>query len=359
MTSHRLLLLAALGLGACTASADKVADQERPAVAAEGRRVEVARLEKSPASLEFTLSGEVEGSRDAALASALGGYVESVRVDGGDSVQAGQLLVAVDRSLYSAAYAQAEAQRDLARTELGRLEKMGDGVSESQRGQAATQLAVAEAGLRQAAVRLKRASVVAPFDGVVSSVAVDEGEVAGPGTPVVRLVQLDPVKVVAGVSDREVVVLEPGLPVRVTAAAVGRQLEGRVSHVSPVGNSQTRSFEVEVEVPNPDRAFLPGMVASIHAARDLGEAIVVSQDWILSTPAGHGVYLADGTTARWRPVELGQVLRNRVVVTEGLEPGDRIVTVGHRELLDGDPLLIARSGVCCTDGRVTYGEGTR
>ena len=97
------------------------------------------------------------------LASALGGYVESVKVRSGDRVSKGQLLVAVDRALYGAAYSQAEAQRDLAKVELGRLQKMGDAVSPSQLSQAETQLKVAEAGLQQASVRLRRASVVAPL----------------------------------------------------------------------------------------------------------------------------------------------------------------------------------------------------
>lgn len=347
----------ALAVAGCTASAES--DGPRPPTAAEvseGTRVEVATMQPTEASLSLSLTGEVEGSRDALLASALGGYVEDVRVETGDTVRRGQLLVAVDRALYGAAYAQAEAQRDLAKTEFERLVKMGDGVSDSQRAQAETQLKVAEAGLKQASVRLQRASVVAPFDGVVSAVAVEEGEVAGPGNPVTRIVQLDPVHVVAQVSDRDVVSLQPGLQVQVTAAAIGRQLTGEVRQISPIGDGNTRSFQVEVKVDNPEQVLRPGMVSRVQVDRSLGERMVVPQDWVISRSDGHGVFVEVEGAARWRPVRLGQVLHNQVIVEEGLQPGDRVIMVGHRELIEGDGVLVAREGTCCTDGRVAYGR---
>ena len=346
--------LVALAAG-CTANAESVPpDGKAGRAAGLGARVEVAEVQPTAAALDLSLTGEVEGAEDARLASALGGYVESVRVRSGDTVQKGQLLVAVDRALYGAAYDQAKAQRDLAETELGRLEQMGDAVSPSQVSQAATQLAVAEASLKQASVRLRRASVVAPFAGVVSDVAVSEGEVAGPGNPVVRLVQLDPVKVIAQISDRDVVTLTPGMPAIVSAAAIGTQLTGEVVQVSPIGNGNTRSFEVEISVDNPDRVLLPGMVTRVSLTRDLGQEIVLPQDWVISKREGHGVFVESGGTASWTPVTLGQVLHNQVIVEDGLQPGQRVIMTGHRELLDGDEVLVAREGVCCTDGRVSY-----
>lgn len=321
----------------------------------QGTRVEVATIQLTEAGIGLDLTGEVEGARDARLASALGGYVESVKIDTGDRVRKGQLLVSVDRALYGAAYAQAEAQRDLAKTEFQRLVKMGDGVSDSQRAQSETQVKVAEAGLRQASVRLQRASIIAPFDGVVSAVAVNEGEVAGPGTPVARIVQLDPVHVIAQVSDRDVVSLEPGLDVSVTSAAVGDQLVGKVRQVSPIGDGNTRSFQVEVEVENPDQVLRPGMVTRVQIERSLGEAVVIPQDWIISKSGEHGVFVEVDSTARWQSVRLGRVLHNQVIIEEGLSPGARVITVGHRELLEGDAVLVAREGVCCTAGRVNYG----
>ena len=97
------------------------------------------------------------------------------------------------------------------------------------------------------------------------------------------------------------------------------------------------------------------MVSRVAIERPLGRGIVVPTDWVLSTPVGHGVFVEVDGAARWRPVTLGRIIQNSVVVDEGLSAGDAVIMVGHRELIDGDPVLVARRGRCCTDGRVTYG----
>jgi multidrug efflux pump subunit AcrA (membrane-fusion protein) len=61
--------------------------------------------------------------------------------------------------------------------------------------------------------------------------------------------------------------------------------------------------------------------------------------------------------AEWRPVELGAIVRDQVVVTSGVEAGDHVVINGHRSLVQGDPLIISRQGVCCEAGRAVFEEG--
>lgn len=346
-----LALLSACSVDGTAASSAEPTERSAPS---DGARVEVAEVQHVPAELRMGLTGEIKGLRDANLASSQGGFVEAVSVRTGAEVRKGQTLMTVDRQLHAAGYAQAKAQSELAAAEFARLRRMGDAVSASQLQQAETQAKVTEAGLAQARVQLSRASIVAPFDGVVSAVNIEEGEIAPPGNGLLRVVQLDPVRVMLAVSDREVVALEEDLPVVVTASAIGQQLEGRIRQISPVGDGRTRSFQVEVEVPNPDRKLLPGMVARVELSRMLGEHIVVPSDWIVSTPGGYGVFVEVDGSAKWRPVELGRVLRNQVVVEGGLSPGDAVIMVGHRELIDGDSVLVSRRGVCCDRGRVQY-----
>lgn len=353
------LFVAIAALGCQSANSDGTVESPARPPVSQGTRVEVASLNLTDAAVQLQLTGEIEGSRDANLASALGGYVERVHVRSGETVGKGQLLVSIDRALHGAGHAQAKAQRDLAATEFERIQKLGDGASKSQLSQAETQLRIAEAGLQQAAVRLARASVVAPFEGVISAVNVEEGEVTGPGTPVVRIVQLDPVHVITQVADRDVVALKEGLKAKVTAAAVGDQFDGHIHQISRVGDGKTRSFQVDVQVDNPDQRLLPGMVSRVTVGQSLGQAMVIPQDWVISKLDGHGVFVEREGKANWQAIKLGDVIQNQVVVEEGLAIDDRIITVGHRELLDGDPVLVAREGRCCTSGRVTYGgEGS-
>ena len=111
----------------------------------------------------------------------------------------------------------------------------------------------------------------------------------------------------------------------------------------------------EVTVPNPDRALLPGMIARVELSHSVDEAIVIPQEWVVTRLDGYGVFVEEDGVARWRPVDLGTVIRHQVVVKQGLSPGDRIVISGHQNLLDGDLLSVSRSGECCTDGRVVFG----
>ncbi len=348
-----LLMSLLWGCGASDAESAQAAAKTPPPSRAV--RVEVVELEPSAATLELDLPGEVSGQRDANLAAANGGFVERVRVVEGQVVKKGDSLMSVDSAIYAAQLEQADAQLEQAKVDVGRLEKLGDLGSDAQLAQARTQLRVAEANRSLASARMSRAVVRAPFSGVVATVMVEEGEVASPGSPVARLIQLDPAVVTLSVSDRDVVSLAVGMPVSVTTAANSQRLEGAVQRVSPAADPRTRAFPVEVEVPNPNGALLPGMIARVRAERDLAESVmVIPQDWLVTQRERRGVFVTSGDVATWRDVTLGDVIHDKVVVTEGLSRGDRVVITGHRDLVDGDPLIVSREGRCCTAGRPTF-----
>lgn len=349
-------LLMASVLAGCDAGAlQSPPEQTTDLPSSKATRVEVVSLEAAEARLELDLPGEVGGDRDANLAAANGGYVEQVLVVEGEEVREGQSLAYIDTGLYRAQLDQAEAQLAQATADLERVRALGDMASPAQLQGAETQAAVAEAAVKQARNRMSRAIVRAPFDGVVAAVGVEKGEAVTPGAAVVRVVQLDPAVVNLSVSDRDVVSLEPGMPVTVTAASRTGTYQGVVARVSPAADLRTRSFPVEVEVPNPDRQLMPGMIARVKAERSLAEsATVVPQNWIVTRRERRGVFVVVENTASWRNVTLGDVLHDRVVIESGIEPGDRIVINGHRDLVDGDPLIVSREGTCCSEGRPVF-----
>jgi multidrug efflux pump subunit AcrA (membrane-fusion protein) len=112
----------------------------------------------------------------------------------------------------------------------------------------------------------------------------------------------------------------------------------------------------KVEVPNPGLRLLPGMIASVSIDQPVAEdTVVIPQDFLVTRLDNVGVFLVDDEgRAAWRPVQAGLIVRDQVIVEAGLEPGDQVVMSGHRGLADGDPLIIARTGTCCTHGRVTW-----
>lgn len=330
------------------------AGQADPAIRA--TRVEVARVEPAAARMQMKLPGEVEGGHDALLAAALGGFVEKVYVHEGDQVHRGQILARVDSQIYAARQAQAGAELAAAKRELERAKKMGDAIPQAKLDAAETQVATTQAGYRTAQVQASRAMIRAPFDGVVADVVLEEGEVAAPGAPVIRLVQLDPVEVTLSVADRDVVALREGSKVSVRTDAEGDVFHGVIAHISPAADLKTRTFEVKVNVPNPDHRLLPGMIATVEVDSGVGGKRIVLPQYVLVTArSGNGVFVVQGGRARWRPVRVGPIVGSQIVIEDGISPGDEVVVTGHRELADGDAVIVQRKGTCCTDGRVQFG----
>lgn len=356
----RLIPLALLLTAGCLpASGDQESSANAPVLSpVDATRVEVAHMQPTAARLDLDLPGEIEGARDATLAAALGGYVEAVRVQEGQEVRRGQTLILVDASTHKAGLAQAQAQAELAASELERVRDLGDLASAAQLQGADTRAKVAAAALQQAEVRYARSVISAPFAGVVAQVAVEPGEVAGPGAPVLRLVQLDPVRVSLAVPDRDVVSLSEGMTVQVTTNARPEPVVGTIVRVTPAADTRSRAFPVEVDVDNPDHALLPGMIAQVRATRVVRDAaLVLPLEWLVTRIDSQGVYVEEDGVAAWRELQLGPVVRDHVIVDGGLSEEDRVVFVGQRGLLDGDPLLVTREATCCdADGRVVYGE---
>lgn len=347
---RRFIIIFLLG---CSASAERTLEKRSEALDIEGTRVEAATvsLQQAQATLQFT--GEVRGERDATLASASGGLIEDVLVKPGQRVKKGKLLVTVDRTLARARLTQIEARSNQAKREWDRLVALGDGVAKADVERAETESIVAKAAAVEAKALLKRSSIVAPFSGTVADVDAEPGEIASPGVPLVHLVSTDPVLVRMSVSDRNVVALEEGLIVDVTAASRPTAFQGRLTQIRAAANPRTRSFLADVSVPNPDGLLLPGMIAQVQAQVSLGEQFVLPQDWIVMQGSTQGVFLAKDGRAVWRDVVLGQVLQNQIVVN-GLAEGDQVIFTGQRSLLDGDPIILSRKARCCEAGRPVF-----
>jgi membrane fusion protein, multidrug efflux system len=206
-----------------------------------------------------------------------------------------------------------------------------------------------------AEIQLARSVISAPFAGTIGTVDLEVGEVVGPGMPVIRLFQLDPVHVEISVGERDVLALRPGMKAAVRTDTGGRIWPAEILSVDPAADLSSRSFLIKLAVPNPEGALLPGMITSVQVESSLAEgALVIPQDWLVSRDDALGVYAVDQDRASWRPLQVGAVVHDQVVVQSGLQVGDRVVAVGHRALADGDPLMVVREGVCCTRGRPTW-----
>ena len=208
------------------------------------------------------------------------------------------------------------------------------------------QLAGAEAALEEARIGLRDTSLVAPIDGEVLKKSAEPGAYMGPGMPAFVVGDVSSVKVVLGLPDVALQAVKLGMPVAViTDALPGRTFTAHVSRIASSADSITRNFDVEVEIPNADRLWKPGMIASVEFSATAGQHPVplLPLTAFVQAPGGgdhFGVMVVEtaGPDARvkLRQVALGDVVGNRVAVTSGLAGGERVVTTGASMVVDGE-----------------------
>ncbi len=336
--------LAAVGCGA-PARADDGAERaaERAAGAEPGpEAVRVVAAARVTRPVEVRAGGVLEPRAAADLAFQVGGRVARVAVDEGDVVAPGAVLAALDPTDYALAFRQAELQAGRAADERRRARPLVDAG-----GMAPNDYERIDHAARQAAVardlaakRLRDATLVAPFGGVVAAKRTEVGATATSSTPAFTLVDLDEVHVRVGVPEGDVAALRPGQPARVELAALGRTVAGRVQLVGVAADPASRTYTVKVVVPNRDRLLRAGMVASVAVATGASrEAVAVPSAAVARDPEGATrVYVHDAAAgrARARRVTVGAPLPGGAVeVSAGLAAGEPVVVAAQERVRDG------------------------
>jgi RND family efflux transporter MFP subunit len=335
--------------GCGSAPADGVED----AAASEGfvRVINVEVSEITPETFvdELRLTSVAMANQDVMIEAQESGVIRRLYVDRGDWVSAGDRIAKIDDRILQTQVDQARAAAQLAsqtwdrRKRLWEEDRVGSEIAYLEAKFAAEQTAAALAGLEE---RLARTVVRAPFSGILDERHVDVGTTVGPGKTIGRLVDLDPIKVRAGVPERYATNVEVGAVARVTFEALGDEAyTAQIRYVGSTINPRSRTFPIEVEVANPDGSIKPEMVADMSVTRQQVEnALVVPQDALVRVEDGYVVFVAveDGgeTVAKVREVELGPTRRNVVVIEAGVSPGERLIVVGQKSVADGDRVNI-------------------
>ena len=347
---------------------------ERAEVVARPSAVFVTEAELSPVQLSVTTQGEVTPLTEIDLTAQVSGritYVNPNFVDGG-FFEAGEVLVRLEDADYRLAVTRAEALvaqsrqalvREQAEAELAREEwaSLGEGeaspltLREPQMAEARAQLASAQATLDEARLNLSRTRITAPFEGRVRAKSADLGQYVGPGARLGRVFATNRVQVRLPLTNAELATLNlplafhanetnPGRPAHLSANVAGqvRNWEGLLVRSESAIDPQTRTMSAIIEVEDPygeaaEAAGAPLAVGLFVTARidgrELENAIVLPRSALRGADQ---VFVAqlDGTLAIHR-VTVIDTSAERVVVTAGVEPGDRIVTSPLRGAAEG------------------------
>ena len=207
---------------------------------------------------------------------------------------------------------------------------------------AASVYEAAQARVAQSRLRLERSTVRAPVSGVAISRDVEPGEVLPPGTLITTIHRLDRLKAVVGIPENDVGLFKTGGAATLTVDAwPDRVFEGRIAFIAPSAVGPTRTFASEIALQNADGALRPGMIGDVSLVRRVVEdAVVVSRDALQERDIGTVAIVLDGETARVRPVTLGGTEGDRVLIEDGLEPGEWLIVSGQRNLIDGQAVQV-------------------
>ncbi len=293
------------------------------------------------------VQGTVDADKNINVMPKLGGVVTQVMVKEGDFVQAGQTLLATDDATLRQNMAQLQTGYELAKTVYERQanlwqQKIG---SEVQYLQAKNQKESLERQMATLQTQIGMARVASPISGTVNAVNVKIGEMAAPGMPVVQVVNLSQMKVTAKVADSYINAIKKGDPVTIKLPDVGDEITGRITFVGQVVNPMTRTFDIEVALPNKDNKLKPNLLAIVSINdKTKANSIVIDQNLVQNTESGDIVYVVanenNKTVAKLKKVKLGMAYNGRVEVTDGLQTGEQLITVGNQDLVDGQPIKV-------------------
>jgi membrane fusion protein, multidrug efflux system len=293
----------------------------------------------------FNLPGAVEPNRIVTVAAEVAGRIERIPPREGSTVQAGDLLVQLNTDLIEPQVEIARAQHQRDRIQYDRMRALieTEATSRSELDDAVTGLARSEAQLREVQARLERARIVAPITGVLNDLPIEEGEYVQPGTAVAEIVEIDTVKVVVNIPERDVAFFSTGQRAEVLAPVKGRQqsFEGIITFISRVADLQTRSTRVEIALDNEDGSLHSGqLVLARLTRRVLKDAILIPLLAVIPMENTRAVYVVSDSKAERREVELGIIRGDRVQITKGLQPGDQLIVSGHRFVAPGQDVRV-------------------
>lgn len=292
-------------------------------------------------------TGTVEAIDDAMISSETSGRILSIK-ERGERVEKGEVIAQIDDRLIQAQYQAAKTGYELALDTFNRFETLhADSIISTQDyNSAKAQRDQARAQLNQVEKQLQDSKIEAPFPGRIEERFIREGELINPGMPVVRLVNTDQIKVLAGVPERYSGEITEGSAVQINFRTVNDDsMESRITYASNVLDPETRTYAIEIEMQNSGQLIKPEMVVDLMLKqRTLQDVIIVPRTSVLRDEDGQSVYIAEEENgqkfARLVSVETGSASGPLIQITNGLSAGDEMVVTGVRNLSEGDALNI-------------------
>lgn len=303
-------------------------------------RVQVERLVASQRDASITVHGRTEALHKVEVRAEVSGVVEALHFEKGDTVKAGDMLCELKVNDREAKLAEAEAlvtQRAQEYRIHARLEKLG--ASPKMRvTEALAALEAAKASARSMEIDLANTKIRAPFDGVADDRYVEVGDFMRAGDHCALVMAREPFLIVGQVSEHDVGQIASGEPA--TAKLItGETVQGRIRFVGKRAETTTRTFEVEVEVPNPTGALRDGITAEVYIPVKRLLAQKISPGILVLDDSGVvGVRVVENSTVKFMPIQPIAEDSGGMWVT-GLPDRANVIVVGQQFVISGQKVI--------------------
>lgn len=333
-----LVAVVAAGCGGGEAAPEPAAETRdlRPGVT-------VRVVQPTPFTHRFAVQGNVETDGNALVTAEFSGLVEDILVEEGAEVREGQALIRLNTDLLDRSEEELQTQLNLATDLFERQSRLwSEGIgSEVEFLQLKASKEALEKSLSTLTEQRDMAVVRAPFSGVLDRIFTKRGELAAPGVPMVRIIDLDGMYVRAMVSDHYAGSLSTGMPATVEVEGVG-EVGTAIGRVGSFINPANRTIEITLPLPD-GSAFLPNMFANVWL-QDLAldSAVVLPSALVQQDVTGQDYVFVVGSegTAEKRVVELGVGSGNEVLVERGLAWNEQVVEKGASRIVAGEQVRI-------------------
>ena len=298
--------------------------------------------------------GSVSAAQGAVVSTELGGTVGEIRFENGAQAKKGDVLVRLDVSQEEALLRSAQAEAELARTDLERARDLVSKkvISKAEIDAAESKFNRLNAIVDQMRSNIAKKTIVAPFDGELGIRQVNVGQMINAGQQVIALTSLDRVYVDFALPEQNVSKLTKDLETSVRADALpGREFKGKLTAINSMVDPITRNVPLQATLENPDHAVRPGMFAKVDVMLpETKKTIVIPGSAVSYAPYGDSVFVIEkqkdpksgreSLVLRQQFVRIGEVRGDFVAVKQGLKPGQEVVGTGVFKLRNGMAVTI-------------------
>jgi membrane fusion protein, multidrug efflux system len=315
--------------------------------------IKVITTQKKTVRPYIEATGNLQPWDEAIISPEVDGILQEIPVEEGFPVTKGMVLAKINDIDYRIAVLTAEAALGQAQANLSNAKVVFDrmdalykqsGISKQEFDNASTRLDLAtqdalraKAALSLAKERLSRVFIRSPLNGWVKLKGVTTGMFAKTGSPIMSLIQIDPLFCTFSVTDKDIGALKSGQDVVFFVDAFpGREFKGKVDIIYPNVDEHSRMLKVEALIPNKSQELKPGLFARVTVYTGAAkEAVIIPITSLLYEGTKTRVFLNENNKARERYLKLGRKYGEMMEIAEGLQAGEQLVVVGQNTLTDG------------------------